>query len=70
MVKFIAESIDSSKVNVSADVTGYFTTTGIAIDPVLAVTLKKPDIVITDMKTNTGDTCVVTTGHKTNISKN
>jgi len=70
IVKYIADSIDSSKYTVNADVEGYFAATGGTIDPVLAVTLEKPDIVIRDMKKNTVDICELTAGHESNISKN
>ena len=68
--KYIADSIDSSQFTVNTDVEGYFAATGGTIDPVLAVTLEKPDIVIKDMKKNTVDIWKLAAGHKSNIAKN
>ena len=50
IVKYIADSIDSSKYTVNANVEGYFAATGGTINIVFAVNLEKPDIVIRDMK--------------------
>ena len=70
IVKNIADSIDSSKYTVNADVEGYFSATGGTIDPVLAVNLEKPDKLIRDMKKNTVDIYELTAGHESNIAKN
>ena len=44
IVNYIADSIDSSKYAVNADVEGYFAATWGTIDPVLALSLEKPDM--------------------------
>ena len=68
-VQYIADSIDSSKYTVNADVEGYFAAARGTIDSLLAVTLEKPDIVIRDMNKNTVDICKLTASHKSNIAK-
>ena len=55
IVKYIADSIETAKYTVSADIDGYCNATGGTLDPKLAVILKKPDMVITDPKKNTMD---------------
>ena len=59
-----------TKYTVSADIEGYRNATGGTLDPALAVTLEKPDLVITDTKKNTIDICELTAGHESNIDKN
>ena len=70
IVKNIADSIDTTKYSVSADIEGYRNATGGTLDPALAVTLEKPDLFITDTKKNTIDICELTAGHESNIDKN
>ena len=69
IVKYITDSIDSTKYTVNADIEGH-TVAGGTLDPSLAVTLEKPDIVIRDFKKNTVDICELTAGHENNIFKN
>ena len=70
IVKYIADCIDTSKFTVNADIKGYQASTGGSLEPELAVTLEKPDIVIRDMKKNSVEICELTAGHESNISKN
>ena len=46
IIKFIADSVDTDKYSVYADIEAYRNTTGGTLDPALAVTLEKPDLVI------------------------
>ena len=69
IVKYIADSIDSNKYTVNADVEVYFAATGGTIDTVLALTPEKPDIVIRDMKKNIVDICELTASHESSIAK-
>ena len=53
-----------------ADIAGYRNSTGRTLDPALALTLEKPDLVILDTQKSTIDICELTAGHENNISKN
>ena len=59
-----------TKYTVSANIEGYRNATGGTLDPAHAVTLEKPDLVITDTKKNTIEICELTAGHESNIDKN
>ena len=70
IIKYIADSVDTVKYSVYADIEGYRNTTGGTLDPALAVTLEKPDLVIHDTHKNTVEICELTAGHESNINKN
>ena len=70
IVKYIVDSIDTSKFTVNADIEGHRASTGGSLEPELAITLEKPDIVIRDMTNNSVDICELTAGHEINIAKN
>ena len=62
--------MDTVKLSVFTDIGGHRNTSWSTLDPALAVSLERLDLVIHDTCKNTVEICELTAGHESNINKN